>query len=67
VDGADIYSVGYEDYDGENRLAGKITLRWARSGASLTVRYDDWKIEPATDTAVFNLPYPPGAKIISLD
>ncbi len=67
VDGADIYSAGYADYDGANRLSGKITLRWAKSGASVTVRYADWKIEPAADTAVFSLPYPPGVKIISLD
>ena len=67
ADGADIYSAGYADYDGANRLAGKITLRWAKSGASVTVRYADWKIEQAADTAVFSLPYPPGVKIISLD
>lgn len=67
IDGREMYSVLYEDYRPDDRLAGKITIHINDAAMSVTVRYSDVQIGKAHDGAVFALPVPAGVKIIKLD
>ena len=66
MDGREIYSALYEDYEPGGRLAGKITLLMADAYTSVSVRYADVHIEMSKDKSVFDLPVPPGGKIIQM-
>jgi hypothetical protein len=65
--GKEIYQVQYEDYESENIIAGKITIKMADGINSISVKYSGLKIETSVDLSIFELPVPEGIKTIFLD
>jgi hypothetical protein len=65
--GKELYSGQYEDYRGSDLIAHKITVRMADGRTSISVNYNDLKIESAADLSIFDLPVPAGFKTFFLD
>lgn len=62
-----LYSAEFADYETGGTIAGKISVSMADGVTSIIVKYSDLKIEKEKDLSIFDLPVPPGFKIIDMD